>query len=768
MKAFVFPGQGSQHIGMGAFLFDKYQKITEKADDILGYSIKTLCLEDPRQQLNKTQYTQPALYVVNALHYLNEIEESGKQPDFVAGHSLGEYNALFAAGAFNFETGLKLVQKRGELMSKARDGGMAAIIGLDSEKIESILMMSNLNSIQIANYNSPSQIVISGLKKEILMAEKLFKGSSAKMYIPLKVSGAFHSNLMNEAKKVFETYLDNFEFNDLNIPVIANIDARPYKLNKIKENLSNQITHSVSWTDSIRYLMNMDSIEIQEIGPGNVLTKLVKIIQQKSTPLKIECLEENDQNKNSYIEPSKASQQFSTLVKVDRKSEKEDFNFGVGSKEFMQDYNLKYPYVVGGMHKGITSEQLILKLGKNRILGFLGTSGLEISRIETTICNVKNRFVKQEPYGVNIVYNPNNLEMENKIIDLCIKHDVRNIEVSNYVYITPALVKFRVNGIRNTGQDSDKRIIAKVARPDIAEVFLSPAPESIIKKMLLENQISNEEANILRTTPMADDICVQGDCGGHTDQGTLFAILPSVMLLKDQFIKKYNYKKNIRIGAAGGIGTPAAAAATFMLGADFIQTGSINQCTVESGVSNLVKDMLSKINVQDTDYSPSSDFFEIGGKVQVLKKGVFFPARARKLYDIYRKYQSVDELDEQIKIQIQEKYFKKSFDEVFEEITKKSSFTEIQKAKKNPKYKMSLIFRWYLEYTLELALQGDKNNKVDYQVFCGPSLGSFNQWVKGTSLESWQNRNVDVIADRIMLETADIFYKTSQKFSIRA
>ncbi|XKK25075.1 ACP S-malonyltransferase [Bacillus sp. CB62A.1] len=290
MKAFVFPGQGSQHIGMGAFLFDKYQKITEKADDILGYSIKTLCLEDPRQQLNKTQYTQPALYVVNALHYLNEIEESGKQPDFVAGHSLGEYNALFAAGAFNFETGLKLVQKRGELMSKARDGGMAAIIGLDSEKIESILMMSNLNSIQIANYNSPSQIVISGLKKEILMAEKLFKGSSAKMYIPLKVSGAFHSNLMNEAKKVFETYLDNFEFNDLNIPVIANIDARPYKLNKIKENLSNQITHSVSWTDSIRYLMNMDSIEIQEIGPGNVLTKLVKIIQQKSTPLKLSVL----------------------------------------------------------------------------------------------------------------------------------------------------------------------------------------------------------------------------------------------------------------------------------------------------------------------------------------------------------------------------------------------------------------------------------------------------------------------------------------------
>ncbi|AJG79665.1 MULTISPECIES: ACP S-malonyltransferase [Bacillus cereus group] len=768
MKAFVFPGQGSQHVGMGAFLFDKYKELTEKSDEILGYSIKTLCLEDPHHQLNQTQYTQPALYVVNALQYLNKIEEDGKRPDFVAGHSLGEYNALFAAGAFDFETGLKLVQKRGELMSKARGGGMAAIIGLDAQKIESILAISDLNSIQIANYNSPSQIVISGLNKEILMAEKLFADSSAKMYIPLKVSGAFHSNLMNDAKKVFEKYLDKYKFFDLSIPVIANVNARPYRQSMIKENLSNQITNSVNWTNSIRYLMGMDNIIIQEVGPGNVLTKLVKTIQEESTPLEVEQIEKNDQNKNAYTEQYKISQHFPKVVKGDRWSEQDNHNFEVGSTEFMRDYNLKYPYVVGGMHKGITSEQLILKLGENRILGFLGTNGLDISKIENAICNIKNKFTKQEPYGINIVYNPNNLEMENTLIDLCIKHDVRNIEVSNYIHVTPALVKFRVDGIRNRGQDSDKRIIAKVSRPDIAELFLSPAPEPLLKKMLSENQISNEEASILRKIPVADDICVQGDCGGHTDQGALFAILPSIMLLKGQLIKKYNYQKEIRIGAAGGIGTPYAAAATFMLGADFIQTGSINQCTVESGISNHVKDMLSKIDVQDTDYAPSSEFFEIGGKVQVLKKGVFFPARAKKLYDIYRKYQSLDEIDEQTKVKIQEKYFKKSFNKVFEEAAKRYSYTEIQKAQKNPKYKMSLIFRWYLEYTLELALRGDENNKVDYQVYCGPALGSFNQWVKGTNLENWQNRHVDIIADRIMLETVDIFHKISKKFLIRA
>ena len=211
MSTFVFPGQGSQSKGMGGVLFDEFTELTKKADEILGYSIKELCLEDPRRELNKTQFTQPALYVVNALSYYKKIAETGSNPNYLAGHSLGEFNALSAAGCFDFEVGLKLVKKRGALMGQAMGGGMAAIINSSKEEIESILKNNGLMNIDIANYNTPSQIVISGLRNEIGEAQALFEGNSA-LYYPLNTSGAFHSRYMQSAKEKFEMYLNKFQF----------------------------------------------------------------------------------------------------------------------------------------------------------------------------------------------------------------------------------------------------------------------------------------------------------------------------------------------------------------------------------------------------------------------------------------------------------------------------------------------------------------------------------------------------------------------------
>ncbi len=160
--------------------------------------------------------------------------------------------------------------------------------------------------------------------------------------------------------------------------------------------------------------------------------------------------------------------------------------------------------------------------------------------------------------------------------------------------------------------------------------------------------------------------------------------------------------------------------------------------------------MLQQMNVQDTEYAPAGDMFEMGAKVQVLRKGVFFPARANKLYDLYRQYNSLDELDGKTRKQLQEKYFKRSFEEIFEEAKTYYPSEEIKRAERSPKQKMAIVFRWYFGNSTRLALSGSPGQEVDYQIQCGPALGAFNQWVKGTSLENWRNRHVDEIAVKLM------------------
>lgn len=281
MLVYVFPGQGAQGKGMGKELFDEVEDFIQnekEIDEILGCSLRQLCLENPDNRLKLTQYTQPCMYVVNALHFLAD-KKSGKTPHMAAGHSLGEYNALMAAGAFDFLTGFKLVAKRGQLMSEAKNGGMAAVIGLKETEIYSVLKNNNINDIDVANFNEPNQIVISGPIETINKSASIFESSGAKSYIPLPVSAAFHSRYMDDAARKFQRFLLDFEFNSLQIPVISNVTGRPYPAGDptltIRAFLTRQITQSVKWTQSVRYLLENDITDIKEIGHGRVLTALV-------------------------------------------------------------------------------------------------------------------------------------------------------------------------------------------------------------------------------------------------------------------------------------------------------------------------------------------------------------------------------------------------------------------------------------------------------------------------------------------------------------
>jgi trans-AT polyketide synthase/acyltransferase/oxidoreductase domain-containing protein len=434
----------------------------------------------------------------------------------------------------------------------------------------------------------------------------------------------------------------------------------------------------------------------------------------------------------------------------------------LGSEEFRSDYNLKYAYSAGGMYKGIASKEMVIRMGKAGFLSFFGAGGLGFSEIENTIKYIQNELKNEEPYGMNLVYNINRPDFEEKTIDLYLKYNVNNIETAAYMAISKSLVKYRLKGVKRD-EDGDiiipNRILAKISRPEVVEKFLSPAPENIVNGLLEENKITEEEAELSKYFPIAYDICAEADSGGHTDRAASFTLIPTIIRIRDLMMEKYHYAKKIRVGAAGGIGTPESAAAAYVLGADFITTGSINQCTIEANISDSAKDLLQEMNIQDTEHAPAGDMFELGAKVQVLKKGVFFPARANKLYDLYCNFKSIDDLDENIKKQIQKKYFKRTFGDIFNECRSFYSPLEIEKAEKYPRKKMAMIFKWYFGYSTQLALEGREDGKVDYQINCGPALGAFNQWVKGTGLESWRNRHVDDIGIMIMKGTADYLNK---------
>jgi malonyl CoA-acyl carrier protein transacylase len=276
---FMFPGQGSQSLGMGAELFERYPDLVAEADAILGYSTKELCLENPDGKLNSTDYTQPALYTVDVLSFLAKVEDEDITPDFVIGHSLGEYAALYAAGAFDFAAGLKLVQKRGALMSAATDGGMAAILGMDGDAVVTALSELGADSIDVANFNSPRQTVISGLKADIETFAPKFKEKGARKVVILQVSGAFHSRYMKPAADEFESFLAGFSFGSLKIPCIANCSAEPYTDESIASNLVAQIYSSIRWIDTVKGLREQGADTFVEVGPGTVLSGLARQIK---------------------------------------------------------------------------------------------------------------------------------------------------------------------------------------------------------------------------------------------------------------------------------------------------------------------------------------------------------------------------------------------------------------------------------------------------------------------------------------------------------
>ncbi|MGD9730589.1 MAG: PfaD family polyunsaturated fatty acid/polyketide biosynthesis protein [Desulfamplus sp.] len=443
----------------------------------------------------------------------------------------------------------------------------------------------------------------------------------------------------------------------------------------------------------------------------------------------------------------------------------------LGDSQFKARHQLKYPYIAGAMANGITSVKIVEAMAINGMIGFFGAGGLSLSEVEKAIIYLKQTLGHSQlaadsddskseiglPFGFNFIHSLGDPEFEMSLAKLYLQHGVHRVSAAAFMRITLPLVYYRIKGIYRDMEGNiitPNHIIAKVSRVEVARQFFSPPPQKLVTELLNQGLISKDEAELSSYIPMAQDLTAEADSGGHTDNRPAVSLWPTMISLKDEFNKEFNYAKPLCVGFAGGISTPESAAAAFQMGAAYILTGSINQSCVEAGTSDYVKEILAQAEQADVAMAPAADMFEIGARVQVLKRGTMFSVRAEKLYNIYKNYECFEDVPEKLRVEIEQKYLQAPFDQKWEETREfftRRNIKEVERAENDPHHKMALVFRSYLGLSSRWSIAGEPQRKMDYQIWCGPAMGAFNQWVKGTYLEKSENRRVADIARNLLL-----------------
>lgn len=431
----------------------------------------------------------------------------------------------------------------------------------------------------------------------------------------------------------------------------------------------------------------------------------------------------------------------------------------LGDSNFRRVHGVKYAYYAGAMANGISSEELVIALGKAGILCSFGAAGLIPSRVEAAINRIQAA-LPNGPYMFNLIHSPSEPALERGSVELFLKHKVRTVEASAFLGLTPQIVYYRAAGLSRDAHGNivvGNKVIAKVSRTEVAEKFMMPAPAKMLQKLLDEGLISVDQMAMAQQIPMADDITAEADSGGHTDNRPLVTLLPTILALKEEIQAKYQYPTPLRVGCGGGVGTPDAALATFNMGAAYIVTGSINQACVEAGASEHTRKLLATTEMADVTMAPAADMFEMGVKLQVVKRGTLFPMRANKLYEIYSRYDAIESIPADEREKLEKQVFRSSLDDIWAGTV--AHFNErdpkqIERAEGNPKRKMALIFRWYLGLSSRWSNSGEVGREMDYQIWAGPALGAFNQWAKGSYLDDYQNRNAVDLAKHLMYGAA--------------
>lgn len=427
----------------------------------------------------------------------------------------------------------------------------------------------------------------------------------------------------------------------------------------------------------------------------------------------------------------------------------------LGHPGFRRDHGLKLAYVAGSMAHGIASEKIVEAAARAGCLGFYGAAGQAPEVVDKALGRLKEN-LGTGSWGCNLLHSPADPALEAAHADTILRHGVARVEASAYLDVTLPLVKYRLAGLRCDAQGRPVpacQVIAKVSRVEVARKFLSPPPGKLVSILRDSGFITEDQAQWASRLPLADDITAEADSGGHTDNRPAITLFPSMAALRDRMVAEHGYHKVPRVGLAGGIATPHAVAAAFAMGAAYVLAGSVHQACVESGTSDLVRSMLAQAEQADCAMAPAADMFEMGVKVQVLKRGTLFAMRAQKLHDWYRHYDGIGSFSAADLRQLEGQILGRSFDSVWsdcEEFFTRRDPSQLARAAADGRHRLALVFRWYLSQASRWATGGVESRKTDFQVWCGPGMGAFNEWTRGTFLADPARRTLATVALNLM------------------
>lgn len=423
----------------------------------------------------------------------------------------------------------------------------------------------------------------------------------------------------------------------------------------------------------------------------------------------------------------------------------------LGSAGFARDHGVRFCYVAGAMANGIASAELVEAMGRAGMLAFFGAAGLDPEAVENAIDRISTS-LGNLPWGFNLIHSPYEPRLEEAVADLYVRRGVSRVSASAYMDLTLPLVRYRLHGIHadETGRVmAPNRIVAKVSRVEVARKFFAPAPAKMVGELVSRGELTEEQARMAESIPVAQDLTVEADSGGHTDNRPAITLLPTMLALRDRLQAEHGYDIPLRVGSAGGISTPHSVAAAFAMGADYVMTGSVNQACLEAGTSDPVRRMLAQAEQADVTMAPAADMFEMGVKLQVLKRGTMFPMRAHRLYDLYLAHADLEDIPADERKNLENTIFRTSLDDVWSETRRfwqQRDPIQVERAERDPKHRMALVFRWYLGMSSRWANRGEPGREIDYQVWCGPAMGAFNEWARGSCLEPWEGRRVVSVA----------------------